>query len=560
MPRTHLARCSTRIAPVTAGVASAASALARSVSARSLSALALWVGAVGLTSCGPDPDSLRAVADGKSVVTGEGVLLIVVDGLRWDHTSLSGYDRNTTPFLLRFAQKSIVFENAWSPTSSQLGAHVAILSGCDPSIAQAPPAFGASSGALESAATSDSTAWFLPDELTLISQPFLGAGWHTAAFVDDPMIAELRGFDRGFREFIEFGGEPGNTEREIGVFGVGRRFVKWLNDQSISDNWFAYVHMNDLERVWVEGEDTLAFPDIEPRTKHWTPRPELDRVPPLGYSEPLLHTLPPSRAGTGEPLSLAQYELRYDRGIRAIDLSLERLLGYAGEYKRDELMTVVIVGSFGTGLGENGMYLRAGLATDEDLHVPLIIKPSKRLAESLGLTSPDGSTGSGVGFGRTASMASSIDLMPTLVELLGLRGPGGLHGVSQVPVLKDRRKEVRSRVFATSTVIPGDAIIDRKGLFARYSSGAGPGIGLSLGPGAVEGGPNTGYWEYWVPRGRDLDAKPGVAGKRAVLDRWKTLVLAERTAIHFGGGSADTTNAEKIVGLQVPPGGPRKDH
>ena len=47
-------------------------------------------------------------------------------------------------------------------------------------------------------------------------------------------------------------------------------------------------------------------------------------------------------------------------------------------------MTIVIMGSFGTGLGEHGLYLQAGLAEDEDLHVPLLIRPSKALRKSLG--------------------------------------------------------------------------------------------------------------------------------------------------------------------------------
>lgn len=516
-----------------------------------------------VSSCGSDADSLRAVASGQSTVTGEGVLLIVVDGLRWDHTSLAGYDRETTPFLRDLAKRSIVFENAWSPTPSQLGAHVAILSGCDPSIAHAPPVFGTVADDFPlrlEGRSAEGAAWFLPEELTLLSQPFLGAGWNTAAFVDDPMIAELRGFDRGFREFIEYGGDPDGDDREIGVFGVGRRFVRWLNRQSISDNWFAYVHMNDLERVWVEGEDTLAFQAVEPLTRRWARRPELERVPPLGYSEPLLHTLPPSRAGTGEPLSLAEYELRYDRGICAIDASLQRLLGHAGEFGREELLTIVIVGSFGTGLGENGMYLQAGLATEEDLHVPLVIKPSKRLAESLGLAAD----GAGE-LRRTGSLASSIDLMPTLVDLLGLRSPGGLHGVSLVPVLEDREKEVRARIFATSTAVPGDAVIDRMGIYSRYVVPA----TLDRDGESIEDTQGR-LREVWTPFGAQgmTIGSPGfgpqelgaLGEKRVILDRWKSLVLSERRAIHFGQETVDIEGVEKIVGLQAMPRGPHEDH
>ena len=41
------------------------------------------------------------------------VLIITVDCMRPDHMSLYGYQRETTPFLAKFADESLVFENAF---------------------------------------------------------------------------------------------------------------------------------------------------------------------------------------------------------------------------------------------------------------------------------------------------------------------------------------------------------------------------------------------------------------------------------------------------------------
>ena len=495
-----------------------------------------------LAGCSNDDGvPLQRVADGKAEVTGRGVLVIVIDGLRWDHTSLAGYDRDTTPFLRQFAKSSVVFEDAWAATASPLGSHIAILSGCDPSIAQPPTAMESVPGA----PTARGDAWFIPEGLELLSQPFLGSGWRTAAFVDHPMIAELRGFDRGFVEFIEFGGSREPKTQEIGVFGVGRRFVRWLNGLAIDQDWFAYVHMNDLERVWSAGQDERLQEAVEQATAHWRPRPDLARVPPLGYVEPTLHALPPSRARAGEPLSLAEYELRYDRGLRAIDASLRRLIGHADEFERADLITVVIAGSFGTALGEDGLYLQAGLVGEGDLHVPLVVRPSRALRESLGWRREGSGSGSASGPGRSANLASLIDLAPTLTDLYGLRPPRQMHGLSlrramTAPDARDRDEVAprRAVAFLDSSLVPGDGIITESRRYADYR-GTGRFAALQ---------------DVFEPR--QANAGDPTVAREAFVElghRWESLLLDHRRWLHFGGGEADISRVEELRTLQAQP-------
>ena len=90
-----------------------------------------------LSAC-REEKSLDDVQSGGAEVLGQGVLVIAVDGLRWDHTSMSGYDRDTTPYLASLAESGIAFSDAWSPTPSLVGSHVAILSGSDPLLASPP--------------------------------------------------------------------------------------------------------------------------------------------------------------------------------------------------------------------------------------------------------------------------------------------------------------------------------------------------------------------------------------------------------------------------------------
>jgi len=60
------------------------------------------------------------------------IALIVVDCLRLDHTSLVGYQRDTTPFLKKIAQKGTIFANCYTPAPWTYPAVLSILTGFYP--------------------------------------------------------------------------------------------------------------------------------------------------------------------------------------------------------------------------------------------------------------------------------------------------------------------------------------------------------------------------------------------------------------------------------------------
>ncbi len=77
-------------------------------------------------------DPLRAMA-GTSPGERGGILLLVIDAARPDHLSLYGYDRPTTPNLVRFAGGSIVFEDFFAVSNHTALSLPAILTGRYPS-------------------------------------------------------------------------------------------------------------------------------------------------------------------------------------------------------------------------------------------------------------------------------------------------------------------------------------------------------------------------------------------------------------------------------------------
>jgi len=61
------------------------------------------------------------------------IVFITVDALRWDHTSLAGYARDTTPMLARYAEEAAVFERAYSVSGTTRQTFRALFTGVYPS-------------------------------------------------------------------------------------------------------------------------------------------------------------------------------------------------------------------------------------------------------------------------------------------------------------------------------------------------------------------------------------------------------------------------------------------
>ncbi|QDV08509.1 Sulfatase [Planctomycetes bacterium Poly30] len=528
-----------------------------------LRALAWLAALVPVLACGRQP-TLEDVQEGRAEVTGQGVLVIAIDGLRWDHTSLAGYDRDTTPFLASLGQRGIVFSDAWTPTPTLVGSHLALLSGSDPSLAQPPSTLPGASGQAAvrpgPAASAGDEAWFVPEDLWLLGQSFLSQGWNTAAFVDHPMIAELRGFSTGFRSFVEFGGDPLEEERAIGVFGVGSRFVRWVNKRPLDENWFAYLHMHDLERVWVPGGGVSSTRGVAEATADWRPRMELDFAVPLGVTEPLFHVLPPSRASSVRGVKMGEYELRYDRGIRALDANLARIIGHTDEFGRADDVTVVIVGSFGVELGEHGLYLQGGLVEEQDLRVPLLIRPSAALWKELGWESDD--EGRSAGAGRSIdALASLLDVAPTLVDVFQLPSSGRMLGLSLRSAMAGEPGATRQRLFASAPMPAGAAVVEEHAIMTLYhpdriSTALRDSWGIAR-PSADLGAGLDRSLVRLRPREEDAGERAlralgptEEARFRAAQVAWESLLMQERRALHFGGEDSDKPGVAEFRALQ----------
>jgi len=142
-------------------------------------------------------------------------IMVVLDTLRYDHTSLYGYSRETTPTLDRLSKEAIVFQEAYSTTSWTLPAHVSLFSG--KSLDQ--------HGVLT---PNDRISTQYP----LLAEIFQEKGYVTAAFTGGGFIEDSFGFARGFQFYSNIPGRAFSMNSAERVFSHFKNYIKgyWGND------------------------------------------------------------------------------------------------------------------------------------------------------------------------------------------------------------------------------------------------------------------------------------------------------------------------------------------
>lgn len=127
--------------------------------------------------------------------------------------------------------------------------------------------------------------------------------------------------------------------------------------------------------------------------------------------------------------------------ISMIDEGIGRILGRLDELGLRDDTIVVFTADHGDMFGDHGMMLKGGMHYEGCVRVPLLVATPGR--------SP----------AVTDSLAGSLDIAQTLLELAGIPAYHGMQGESLVPVLDDPANRVRD-----SIVIEEDELFDMAGV------------------------------------------------------------------------------------------------
>ncbi len=383
-----------------------------------------------VTSAGPD----RGPGGAGDPPPPRHVVLYISDTLRVDRLGVYGSGRDLTPRLDAFAGDAIVFERAVAQASYTRPTTASIMTGLDPS---GHAVLGTRDRLSESAGT--------------LAEILGGEGFETAAFVANPQVGRSFGFDQGFDEFVEiFARDPDRpsgldlyraraSEGGVPYSAPQNEFVyDWLGRRSDDRPLFLYVHgvaphspytppQRWRERHAPEAPTHIELPSeaadaLRELTAEAAERP--GGHPPTDQvgEWPWMEALRRGRIPATEEVVAATRSL-YDADVAFEDESFGALLDdLRGRGLYDEAL-VIFVSDHGEEFQEHGGWEHGRTLYPEVIDVPLIVK----LPRSWGRNGE-----------RVAGTVGQFDVLPTVLDALGLEVPDGLHGRSLLADVEER--------------------------------------------------------------------------------------------------------------------------
>ncbi len=203
-----------------------------------------------------------------------------------------------------------------------------------------------------------------------------------------------------------------------------------------------------------------------------------DMILPESFTDPVddlpVH-LRQMTAGTGArgPMRIGEAALRDAMAaeygsIELIDAGIGRVLGALERSGQADDTIVVFTADHGDMFGDHGFMLKGGMVFEGTTRVPLLIS----------------TPGSGDPGSRSSSLASSLDIGSTLLDLVGVDSYDGVQGVSLAPILDDPNATVRDHVLIEEDVpdygiwenqVPAHSrtVVTDNARITRYSTGEG---------------------------------------------------------------------------------------
>ncbi len=346
-------------------------------------------------------------------------LVFFWDTMRAGHVSCYGYPRKTTPNLDALAEKGFVFDNATSVTGHTGPTFTSYVTGLYPFKHDVISTFFGHPNRRDDVV--DDELPLLPDELR---RKF---GCLTAAF-DNLMLwpSQPRWMVRGNDYYVNTVNPENYFCASVLAEHINARLLPFLEAHKDRD-FYIMVHYWDPHQPYNQPEPYRTWHSNGPAPAEKTASGGRTFLPQWGWVDDLTHE------------HRTNIDL-YDGDITYCDhhfgLVIEKLysLGIFDD------TTVIVTADHGEDMYEHNAPLEHRETYASTVSVPFVVKPARKLD----LSPP----------GRIAPLISTIDLMPSIFDMLGENPPAALDGRSWLPLLRGAENPIHEHIFCTGSAVP----------------------------------------------------------------------------------------------------------
>jgi len=323
------------------------------------------------------------------------VILIVLDALSAKHLSHLGYEHETTPNIDALAGDGVTFTTSFAPAPYTLASIPSILTG------RHPDTHGLSQPGSE-----------LPASEVTLAELLGEAGYRTFAAIGNLQGSSLHALDQGFSVYEELFREEGPDGGTVSHIPSSTEFLpvlkKWNSEESHAPPFY-YLHLlephipyappADIRKRYIDPSYTGRYKD--------------------GVTMEVMKKAAERNIWNVEAVHHGPVRSLYDANIEWVDANVGEIFDYLREVGLYDRSLILLTSDHGESFWQHGRWGHSTQVYDEMLQVPLVIKLPKG-------TGPEGL--------RIDTLASVMDIVPTVCELLNLPAPPHrLDGISLVP-------------------------------------------------------------------------------------------------------------------------------
>lgn len=339
----------------------------------------------------------------RADATWPNVVLVSIDTLRPDHLGCYGYARPTSPNIDRVAAEGALFTTAISSAPWTLPAHTAMFTGLADSVHKV----------LDTTDRLDRSRYTLAERLKDV-------GYATAGFFSGPYLHPVFGLGQGFDVYTDctsYAELNQSTAEKAGLIEgkpiwdkmhadvtnprVVQAVTSWLREQP-EGPFFLFMHLWDVH---------FDFIPPPPYDRMFDPDYDGDITGENFFFSPRVVATMPKR-------DLEHLIALYDGEIAWTDHCLGQILDELRKQGRYENSILIITADHGSAFFEHGLKAHRNALYDEVIRIPLIVRAPGRIAAGV----------------RCGEQARSIDILPTIIDILGLPS-AQVMGQSLTPAL-----------------------------------------------------------------------------------------------------------------------------
>lgn len=329
------------------------------------------------------------------------IILISIDTLRSDHLGCYGHQWDISPNIDKLATRGVLFRNALAQSPWTLPSHMSILTSLYPSVHMA----------------NSKENNRLSEERVCLAEILKKAGYRTAAFVDGGWLNHKFGYSQGFDIYDDQAGR---------IATINKKAIQFIEDH-FEEEFFLFMHVYDVHGPYKSPSPyNEMYYDGNKEDPH---NHSMDFIQEIGFNRNYLKL-----AGITD---INYVRSSYAGGVTYVDNELGKLFAALEAVKSFDNTLVIFLSDHGESLFEHHVYIGHGIFLyDTEVKIPLIIKPPKKQYKNR----------------QIREQVESIDVMPTILELLGLPEGKEAQGKSLVKLMKDQKAARKdSRAFGESS-------------------------------------------------------------------------------------------------------------